>query len=114
MNEYMKVQIKRAKLIYKQLLKMYPDIKKIPLEFVNLKGKSGGYLETYKIGNKNIPIQIVLDNSGLYSTDPDYVICHEFAHLILCIRKNNLAHSKVHSNLTNKLANKFNCNSSEK
>jgi len=109
-NSYIKQVISKTKKIHIQLKKMYPDLPKIKIEFKNLNGKSGGYLETARIrGTKlNIPQRIIIDNSGMFCFDPDYVLCHEFAHLILCVHENSLRHTKKHAHLTYKLAKKFN------
>jgi hypothetical protein len=50
---------------------------------------------------------MVIDDSGLGSFDPDYAVCHEFAHAILAVTKGNLGHNKKHDDLTYKLAQKF-------
>ncbi|MCK4665070.1 MAG: hypothetical protein KAT68_19535 [Bacteroidales bacterium] len=101
-------QINRAKEIHKILCNKY-DIH-IPLEFQNLNGKGGGYVVTTKLrkGKYHFLKKIVLDNSGRWCSDPDYCLCHEFAHVILIERKNSVRHDKRHANLTKKLAKEFN------
>ena len=103
-------EINNAKKVFKALQKMYPNISKFPLEFKDLKGRSGGYLTTSKLrGGKHIFVdKMTIDNSGMWGVDPDYAVCHEFAHAILATTKGSLAHNKTHDTLTYKLAKKFN------
>tara|TARA_Y100000034_G_scaffold93655_1_gene113393 strand:+ start:464 stop:829 length:366 start_codon:yes stop_codon:yes gene_type:complete len=107
--DYLKSEIDNAKKIFKQLQKMYSDIPKFKLEFKDLKGRGSGYLTTSKIkGGKHIFIdKMTIDSSGMSSFPADYAVCHEFAHAILAVTKGSLAHSKIHDNLTYKLAKKF-------
>jgi len=103
-----KDEIENAKKIFKVLSKEYNT--EFPLEFKNLKGRSGGYLTTSKLrGGKHIFVdKMTIDNSGMWGVDPDYAVCHEFAHAILATTKGSLAHNKTHDTLTYKLAKKFN------
>lgn len=107
--DYLKDEIDKAKKVFSTLQKMYPDIPKFPLEFRNLRGRGGGYIETTKLrGGKHIFInKMVIDNSGLWGNDADYSVCHEFAHAILAATKGSLAHNVTHEKLTYKLAKKF-------
>ena len=100
-------EIENAKKIFKVLSKEYNM--NFPLEFKNLKGRGGGYLQSVKVrGGKHIFIEkMVIDNSGMFGYPSDYAVCHEFAHAILATTKSSLAHSKAHDNLTYKLAQKF-------
>jgi len=105
--DFYKAEVDAAKKVFKILSKEYNM--DFPLEFKDLKGRSGGYLTTSKLrGGKHIFInKMTVDNSGMWGVDPDYVVCHEFAHAILATTKGSLAHSKAHSDLTYKLAKKF-------
>jgi Zn-dependent peptidase ImmA (M78 family) len=107
--QYVLDSIKDAKRIFKELQKMYPKIPKFPLKFKNLNGRGGGYITTsHRRGSKIYTvIDMVIDNSGMWSNDPDYSVCHEFAHVILAHKNGNLTHNATHSNLTYKLAKKF-------
>ena len=107
---YFKDQVEDGKLVFKSLQKMYPELSKFPLKFSNLRGKAGGYIRTthQRGDSKNLTVDfMMIDNSGNWGSDPDYVICHEWAHVILAVTKGNLGHTKTHSNLTYKLAKKF-------
>ncbi len=105
MNE----EIENAKFIFNSIKKMYPEIPAFPLKFKNLGFKGGGYLETIKFKSKRIGVvDMVIDTSGNYSYEPDYVVCHEYAHVILAHIKHSLKHNKMHEKLTYKLAKKFN------
>ena len=107
--------VREAKKVFTALQAMYPKIPKFPLEFKNLQTsknfdrRGGGYLQTSKLkGGKFIFVdKMVIDDSGLGSFDPDYAVCHEFAHAILAVTKGNLGHNKKHDDLTYKLAQKF-------
>jgi|LWDU01.1.fsa_nt_gi nicotinic acid mononucleotide adenylyltransferase len=107
--------VQDAKKVFTALQTMYPKIPKFPLEFKNLQTsknfdrRGGGYLQTSKLkGGKFIFVdKMVIDDSGLGSFDPDYAVCHEFAHAILAVTKGNLGHNKKHDDLTHKLAQKF-------
>lgn len=108
--DYFKDQVEDGKKVFNTIQKMYPKLQKFPLKFSNLKGKSGGYIQTIhtKFDSNDIKVNyMMVDNSGQWGSDPDYVICHEYAHVILALTKGDLSHSKVHSNLTAKLAKKF-------
>jgi len=109
-NPYIQKEIERAKKVFVALQQMYPDIPKFPLVFKDLKGRGGGYIETTKLrGGKHIFInKMIIDNGGMWGNDPDYSVCHEFAHVILAVTKKSLAHNSAHANLTYKLAKKFN------
>lgn len=102
-------QVEDGKKVFNAIKKMYPDIPSFPLKFSDLKGRAGGYIQTtHQRGSKDIKVDfMMIDNSGKWGSDPDYVICHEWAHVILAVTKGSLAHSKEHSNLTAKLAKKF-------
>ena len=106
---YLVDEINNAKIIFKELQKMYPDVEIPVFEFKDLKGRGSGYLTTYKIkGGKYIFIKkMTIDNSGRSDYSADYAVCHEFAHAILATTKNTLTHNKEHDNLTYKLAKKF-------
>ncbi len=101
--------VRDAKKVFAALQAMYPKIPKFPLEFKNLQRRGSGYLQTSKLkGGKFIFVdKMVIDDSGLGSFDPDYAVCHEFAHAILAVTKGNLGHNKKHDDLTYKLAQKF-------
>ena len=115
LTEVDKGAISDAKKVFTALQGMYPKIPKFPLEFKNLQTskkfdrRGGGYLATSKLkGGKFIFVdKMVIDDSGLGSFEPDYSVCHEFAHAILAVTKGNLGHNKKHEDLTYKLAQKF-------
>jgi len=103
LNPYLKEEFNHAKEIHKELEKEYNI--KIPLVFEDLSGRNGGFIETRHLkGFKKKIKRIVLDGSGNCCFDPDYVLCHEWAHAILVIKKKSLRHTKAHANLTYKLA----------
>ena len=107
---YFKTQVEDGKKVFKAIQKMYPEIPKFPLRFSNLRGKGMGYIQTTRTRGikKSINVDfMMIDNSGQSSFDPDYVICHEWAHVILAVTKGSLGHTKTHANLTYKLAKKF-------
>jgi len=107
---YFKTQVEDGKKVFNAIKKMYPEIPNFPLRFSNLRGKGGGYIQTTRTRGVKMSIKVdfmMVDNSGQWGSDPDYVICHEWAHVILAITKGSLGHTKAHENLTVKLARKF-------
>ncbi len=107
---YYKQQVADGKKVFLAIQKMYPEIPKFPLKFSNLRGRGMGYIQTTRTRGVKMSIEVdfmMIDNSGQSSFDPDYVICHEWAHVILAVTKGSLGHTKTHSNLTYKLAKKF-------
>ena len=106
---YFKDQVEDGKKVFKAIQKMYPELQKFPLKFSNLRGRAGGYIETtHSRGQKDYHVNFMMvDNSGQWGSDPDYVICHEWAHVILALTKGSLGHTKAHENLTVKLARNF-------
>lgn len=106
---YFKEQVEDGKKVFNAIKKMYPELQKFPLKFGNLRGKGAGYIQTtHSRGSKDYHIDfMMIDNTGQASFDPDYAVCHEWAHVILALTKGSLRHNKEHENLTYKLARKF-------
>ena len=101
-------EIKDAKRVFTKLQAMYPDVPKFPIEFKNLGTRGSGYLETSRFkGAKYWNIKKMVINTHFGSYDPDYVVCHEFAHAILVSRDSDLKHGKKQDKLTYELAMKF-------
>ncbi len=101
--------ITNAKKIFGILSKEYNI--NIPLVFKKLNGRGSGYIETtHRKGypKQKIIHRIVIDSSDMGCFDPDYIICHEFAHAVLIQKKGSTHHSKEHNNLTYKFAKRFN------
>ncbi|NQU81675.1 MAG: hypothetical protein HQ543_09175 [Bacteroidetes bacterium] len=103
----LKESVNNAKRIFNVLSSEYNI--KVPVIFKNLKKRGSGYIETTRLkgGKYRFIDRIIIDSTGLSGYDPDYALIHEVAHAILIKKKNIIGHTKEHSNLVHKLAERF-------